>query len=91
MTGRRLFGNWVGEAVEVSSSGGRRIPGYGVLEEVNDWGLVLRHSRNIQWSSTGSSENYNQQDLRNVSEFLPWHTISGVRVLEPEEKESHGL
>jgi hypothetical protein len=88
---RVLFADWVGEAVELSSSGGKRIPEYGVLEEVNDWGLVLRHRRNIQWSSTGSSESYDQQDLRNVSEFLPWHTISGIRVLEPEERETHGL
>jgi hypothetical protein len=92
MTDRRVpFADWVGEAVELSSSGGKRIPEYGVLDEVNDWGLVLRHRRNIQWSSTGSSENYDQQDLRDVPEFLPWHTISGVRVLEPEERESHGL
>jgi hypothetical protein len=92
MTDRRVpFADWVGEAVELSSSGGKRIPEYGVLDEVNDWGLVLRHRRNIQWSSTGSSENYDQQDLRIVPEFLPWHTISAIRVLEPEERESHGL
>ena len=35
MTDRRaLFADWVGEAVELSSSGGKRIPEYGVLEEV---------------------------------------------------------
>jgi hypothetical protein len=53
--------------------------------------LVLRHRRNIQWSSTDSSESYDQQDLRNVSEFLPWHTISGIRMLEPEERATHGF
>jgi hypothetical protein len=48
-------------------------------------------AKKIQWSSTGSSENYAQQDLRNVSESLLWHTISGIRVLELEERETHGL
>jgi hypothetical protein len=52
---------------------------------------VLRHRRNIQWSSTGSSESYDRQDLRNVSEFLPWRTISGIRMLEPEERATHGF
>jgi hypothetical protein len=37
MTDRQvLFADWVGEAVELSSSGGKRIPEYGVLDEVND-------------------------------------------------------
>ena len=49
MANRRvLFADWVGEAVEMSSSGGNRIPEYGVLEDVNDWRFVLRHRSHIQ-------------------------------------------
>jgi hypothetical protein len=94
---RVAFADWVGEAVVVFYPGGAIPADYGVLEEVNDWGLVLRHPRRISWPSAHPPDETTgrpapgEQDLRHVAEFRPWHMISGVRVLEPEEREGHGF
>jgi hypothetical protein len=94
---RVAFADWVGETVVVFFPGGAIPAEYGVLEEVNDWGLVLRHPRRISWPSADTPDETTGrgarggQDLRNVTEFRPWHMISSVRVLEPEEREAHGL
>ena len=91
MTERRvLFADWVGQAVMVFYPGGNIPVDYGVLDEVNDWGLVLNHPLRISWP-TGGLEDPSEQDVRYVSEFRPWHMVSGVRLLEPEEKRSLGL
>jgi hypothetical protein len=88
---RVVFADWIGQAVVVLYPGGMMPADYGVLEEVNDWGLVLRSTRTISWS-TEESEFGGQEDfVRSVLEFHPWHMVSRVRVLEPEEKEAHGL
>jgi hypothetical protein len=76
MTERREFLTWEGEAVQVFYPGGNIPADYGVLEEVNDWGLVLRSRRT---------------ELREVSEFRPWHVVGGVRLLEEEQRKAHGL
>jgi hypothetical protein len=90
MTDRRGFAEWEGKAVQVYYTGGKTPADYGVLEEVNDWGLMLRlSSRRISWP--GEVEGGSYEDHRDVSEFRPWHMVSRVRVLEPEEKEGHGL
>jgi hypothetical protein len=87
--GRVVFADWVGEAVIVLSLGGRSHADYGILEEVNDWGLVITYRRLITWATeTGE---WGGQDERHISELKPWHMISSVRVLEPEEKEARGL
>jgi hypothetical protein len=94
---RVVFADWVDEAVMVFYSGGSIPADYGILEEVNDWGLVLRHLRRISWSSAAPPDEATGrlgaggEDLRSVDVFRPWHMISGVRVLEPEEREAHGL
>jgi hypothetical protein len=87
--GRVVFADWVGEAVIVLSLGGRSHADYGILEEVNDWGLVITYRRLITWATEAGE--WGGQDERNISELKPWHIISSVRVLEPEEKEAHGL
>jgi hypothetical protein len=93
MAERRVaFADWVGKAVAVESSSRHVVQTYGQLEEVNDWGLVLRHRTRVTWPSAESpEESHDHQDWREVSEFRPWHTVGGVRVLEPEEKEGHDL
>jgi hypothetical protein len=52
--GRVDFADWVGEAVMVFYPGGAGPVEYGVLEEVNDWGLVLRRGRWIHWVPGGA-------------------------------------
>jgi hypothetical protein len=88
--GRMDFADWVGEAVMVFYPGGAGPAEYGVLEEVNDWGLVLRRDRWIHWAPRGPDER-RESDFRTVYEFHPWHIVNSVRVLEPEEQEYHGL
>ncbi len=85
------FVHWKGEAVTVFYPGGQIYADYGTLEEVTDWGVVLRSRRSISWAPPGAVEGQAERDVREVSEFRPWSVISGIRLLEPEEKESHGL
>jgi hypothetical protein len=87
--GRVVFADWVGRPVEVRTVHGEW-PEYGVLEDVSDWGVVLRTRRTIAWGPTdefGTSEN---QEDRQVADFRPWHMVVSVRVLEPEEAAYHG-
>ena len=88
--GHVAFADWVGEAVMVFYPGGNIPEEYGVLEEVNDWGLVLTRSLWISWPEGGPG-GPRDRALRRVSEFRPWHMVSGVRVLEQEERKHHGL
>jgi hypothetical protein len=85
-----VFADWEGEAARVFYPGGDA-PDVGVLEEVNDWGLVLRRGRWLSWSKKEGSRVQKDSEFRHVAEFHPWHMVSGVRLLEPEEKEEYGL
>lgn len=87
------FADWVGEVVRVHY-GGQQYPDYGHLEEVNEWGLVLRHNRNLSWPDREKTDEYGNEietyEQREVAELIPWRVIAGVRVLEPEEKAAYG-
>jgi len=74
------FAQWEGNYVQVSPSSIDDLSDTGQIEEVIEWGLVLRLQRRISWGE-------GRQDSRMVSEFRPWHSITAVRVLEPEERE----
>jgi len=52
--------------------------------------LVLTRSLWISWPEGGPG-GPRDRALRRVSEFRPWHMVSGVRVLEQEEKNHYGL
>ncbi len=66
-------------------------PTYGRLESVHESGLVIRHREYVSWrtgeSSLGSEER--DSDYRIVSEFFPWHAMSGFRLQEEEEKRAY--
>ena len=89
MTGRRGFAEWKGQPVMVSFPGGNIHRDYGVLEEVNEWGLVLRSNQRIVWRTEAGE--FTGHDVRQVPEFRPWQMISSVRMLEPEERKDRGF
>ncbi len=96
MTDRRGFAEWEGQPVMVDHLGMRIEPGHeyssdhGILEEVNEWGLVFNHPRYIP-ALDAVGEERSAGGWRTVSEFLPWHRIISVRPMEPEEREARGL
>lgn len=87
---RATFEQWTGEVVAVRSVHDSQAFTGGVLEEVNAWGIVLRHIRRI---ATGPAEQTSYGgwtqpgEDREISEFFPWHMVSSIRILEPEERE----
>jgi hypothetical protein len=93
MADRRGFAEWEGNPVILNESGSE----VGLLEEVTDWGIVLdrpkgiRLSRKYEQGSRFDVITTGHQVERQVSEFRPWHTISSIRLLEPEEREEHGF
>jgi hypothetical protein len=89
MADRRGFAEWEGHPVMVFYTGGNIREDYGVLEEINEWGLVLRSYQRIVWGTP--QEESGGQDMRQVSQFRLWRMISSVRVLEREEREARGL
>jgi hypothetical protein len=74
------FAQWEGKYVKVTPSSIDDFSDKGQIEEVTEWGLILRLQRRISWGE-------GRQDSRMVSEFRPWDSITAVRVLEPEERE----
>ena len=97
MTDLRGFAEWEGQPVKVSYPSGASPPtDYGILEEVMEWGIVLNHSTTIQLRKNARVSAQDDQENstgvgRQVSEFLPWHRINSIRLLEPDEKEAYGL
>jgi hypothetical protein len=95
MTDRRGFAEWEGQPVKVSYPGGSSPPAeYGILEEAMNWGVVLNHSITIEVRVKSRADDwteYSSEVGRQVSEFLPWHRINKIRLLEPEEREQRGL
>jgi hypothetical protein len=92
MNERNRFVDWVGETVMVNMThGGAPV---GVLEEVNDWGIVVRSDQDIWWQpiQEPDEEGYVQtkQVVREVSEFYPWPMVVSVRVLELDEAAARG-
>ncbi len=96
MTNRRGFAEWEGQPVIVDHFGIRVEPGhqytsdYGILEEVNQWGVVFNHPRYIP-GLDAVGEEHGAGGWRTVSELLPWHRIISVRPMESEERETHGF
>ncbi len=76
--GRAAFAEWVGHAVRVDGERAR-------LEEVTEWGVVVRVERGITWGNPETGEGYGQA-VRSVSEFRPWAKIDSIRRAEPEER-----
>jgi hypothetical protein len=97
MTDLRGFAEWEGQPVKVSyPSGVSPSTDYGILAEVMEWGIVLNHSATIQLRKNARVSSQDDQENstgvgRQVSEFLPWHRINSIRLLEPDEKEAYGL
>ncbi|MDF2704244.1 MAG: hypothetical protein K0S10_3190 [Rubrobacteraceae bacterium] len=85
----RPFEAWEGEAVEVTSEGNTPAT-RGILAEVNNSGIVMRFRQWVAVRSpvTEEAERQSPNELREISLFRPWHTISGVRLLEPEEEQA---
>jgi hypothetical protein len=90
---RVRFADWQGENVMVNLVNGDAP--VGVLEEVNDWGLVLRSEVGIWWTPDEPPDDEgfirSKQVFRTVSEFYPWTMVGSVRVLEPDESVERGL
>jgi hypothetical protein len=92
MSERSRFVDWVGETVLVNMThGGTPV---GILEEVTDWGIVLRSDQELWWEpdQEPDEEGYTQMKhvVREVSEFYPWPMVVSVRVLEQDEAEGRG-
>lgn len=85
MTGQRTaFADWENKAVAVTSPGHDKEE-LGVLEEVNDSGVVLQFGRwiTVRPEKRGNAGDYTSpNDFRHVSEFRPWHMIASIRMLE---------
>jgi hypothetical protein len=91
---RMDFADWVGQPVMLNGQD------VGLLDEVNDFGIVIRAVYPIWWRTPESLEGdglegeiyYRETHVeRVVSLFRPWHTISDIRVMESDEREAHGF
>ncbi len=91
------YGEWVGLPVMVNGAD------VGVLEEVNEWGIVLRTPYTAWWRTAEltpemtedvpeDETHYSIKEIRRVSPvFRPWQMVSEIRVLEPDEAEAQGF
>jgi hypothetical protein len=94
---RALISNWEGEAVMILDPMGQTITG--ILDEVNDWGVMVTTMTDFWWfvepPQQGSEEGetvFRRKDAQRVLPvFRPWHTISLIRVLTGDELEAHGF
>ncbi len=92
MADQRGFAEWEGRPVMLNESDSE----VGLLEEVTNWGIILNGTKAIRVPrehEKGALYDVHtaEQVERRVSEFRPWHTISSIRLLEPEEKATHRL
>lgn len=86
MADERVPDAWMGKDVVMFRP--QMDPTYGQLESMHDSGLVIRHRAYVSWRIGESTLGAEQRDSDNrlVSEFFPWHVMSGFRLQEEEEK-----
>ena len=94
MDGRRiLFRDWEDEQVAITFANGNTMAG--VLEEVNELGIVANSRQSIWWTTetVPDEEGYTHTKHvdRQVQEFYTWATIASIRLMEPDEAEAYGL
>ncbi len=92
---RVLFADWEGENVMVNLVNGNAPAG--LLEEINEYGIVVRTGEAIWWTlddepdEEGYTHARTKHVTRLVSAFFPWNVIYNVRVLEPDEAVERGF
>ena len=89
MTDEQQPYSWIGQAVVLHRASN---PTYGTLEAMGEYGAVMLHAVGMASGSTPQDQYGGQHtESRTVAEFFPWHTVSSIRPLEPEERQEHGL
>ena len=75
----RTLRSWRGHEVMVHIRGMKHNAG-GILDEIGDWGVVLRHPSGTRWGAERISH------VPDFSSFYPWSSVISIRFVESEEE-----
>ena len=84
MAEQGILDSWKGQGVAIDRPG-IPYPEFVRLEEVNEFGIVVRSSSRVRWGGYDDEGQHNKMEDRLVSKFYPWHLVNGFRLQEPEE------